>query len=124
MNAISFCVSCLNIDSLSSTSAKLQLKPGPLSTLVVETEKAECHVFNVTRTVRDDVEMCTGNGGCKYSTRTESLEMSSVKSMGRGKGSQNETQKLFGYKGEPPTPTMSSSMTLILSVMNCCRFAS
>lgn len=31
--------------------------------------------------------------------------MSSVKSIGRGKDSQNGTQKLFDYKGEPPTHT-------------------
>lgn len=43
-------------------SAKMQLKPAPLSTLVVETEKVACRVFSVTRTVRDDIEIHTGNG--------------------------------------------------------------
>lgn len=43
-------------------SAKMQLKPAPLSTLVVGTEKGPCRVFSVTRTVRDDIEIHTGNG--------------------------------------------------------------
>lgn len=105
----------------------MQLKPAPLSTLVVGTEKVACRVFSVTRTVRDDIEIYTGNGSwgcCKSSMRIESPELSSVKSMGRGKGSQDGTQKLFGYKGEQHTPTTSSFMTFILSAMNCCRFTS
>lgn len=103
----------------------MQLKPAPLSTLVVETEKVACRVFSVTRTVRDDIDIQEWEWGCcKSSMRIESPELSSVKSMGRGKGSQDGTQKLFGYKGEPHSPTTSSFMIFILSATNCCRFTS